>query len=528
MDGSTRTVRHGSRHWPLLFATIFTASISLYGAPATASEVELASVRAGSDVAAGGRGPAVSDDGRFVAFLSRYGNVVPGDTSSRDDLFVRDTVAGTTERVSVGHDGSEANCDSFAQSISADGRFIAFMSCATNLVRGQPDVWGWHVFVRDRVQKTTEMTVVGIYPRISASGRYIAYLSAEDSPDVYFIDRSTGLTELISANASGLPVKGCANPSLSRDGRFVAFWSAAADLVPDDTNLVPDIFVRDRLSGLIERVDVASNGDQANDSASGRPSLSDDGRYVAFRSVASNLVPGDVAYSEDIFVRDRLSGTTERISVTSTGEPQGSVDRSSPVISAGGRFVLFESYVPTANFRGDVFMRDRQRGTTVRVTPARTNRGSQDATMSADARFVAVETKASNLSLEDVNGLPDVYLIDRQPATSSTQYSLKPVSVDYGQQALGTNTTRRLWLANLTGAALPILSIELRGVDRSQYRISWKSCGAVVPADAGCAIGVTFRPTSAGVKFAAVKVVAGEYVIRTSALKGTGVASGSE
>src|SRR5205823_3306605 len=139
--------------------------------------------------------------------------------------------------------------------------------------------------------------------------------------NIFIRDRATGTTELVSVAAGGTGADGNSfNPAISPDGRYVAFDSEATNLVASDTNGFPDVFVRDRLTGTTERVSVASGGAQGN-SSSGRPAISADGRYVAFESAASNLVAGGTFGNFDIFVRDRLTGTTERVSVTSGGVP---------------------------------------------------------------------------------------------------------------------------------------------------------------------------------------------------------------
>lgn len=492
--------------------------------------VELVSVRAGSTLAAGGREAAISANGRYVAFHSRDGNVVPGDRASGDEVFLRDRVAGTTERVSVALDGGEANCDSFGASISDDGRYVAYMSCATNLVPGQPDVWGWHTFVRDRVAGTTEIAAVGIYPRISGNGRYVTFEAAPvdrtndacgiDCPDVYVLDRTTRIIEPISVVGGHSANDVSHAPDISRDGRYVVYWSAATDLVAGDTNGAIDIFLHDRQTGLTERVSLGGDGQQANGPSIGRAALSADGRYVAFVTNASNLVPGDRPYVNDVLVRDRWTGTTERISVTTLEAPQA-VYHSTTSISADGRFVTFEAYDGDANSHLDVFVRDRYAGTTIRAS-AGANRPCQRAAISADGRYVAFDTWAANLVAEDTNITTDVYLYDRGAQTQAP-YTVTPSALDFQMQAVGTSTTKRFLLTNRSGAPLPISSIALRGEARGQFRLA-HTCGSVVPTAGECAIRVSFVPTSLGDKQASVRVVAGANVVRTRPVRGVAVA----
>jgi hypothetical protein len=211
-------------------------------------------------------------------------------------------------------------------------------------------------------------------------------------------------------------------PSISADGRYVAFTSEATNMVPGDTNGRLDVFVHDRSAGTTERVSVDSHGVQSNGD-SYFTSLSGDGRFVAFGSFASNLVPGDTQHFADIFVRDRASDTTERASVNSSGR-QGNAGSFYPTISAEGRYVAFSSWATnlvTGDTNGfhDVFVRDRQRGMTelVSVDSALTQ-GNQDSgdyflTISADGRFVAFESYATNLVRPGTNAFVSIFIRDR-------------------------------------------------------------------------------------------------------------------
>jgi Tol biopolymer transport system component len=267
--------------------------------------------------------PAVSGDGRYVAFVSLATNLVAGDTNLAEDIFVRDRVLGTTERVSVDSSGTQANGHSYFASISGDGRYVAFASLATNLVAGGTSGVG-DIFVRDRQLGTTQCVSVdpigsqgngqSINPSISADGRYVAFPSAANNlvagdtngvPDVFVRDLQLNTTERISIDSSGGQANGqSSDSSLSADGRYVAFASLASNLAAGDTNAATDIFVRDRQLGLTQRVSIDSAGDQGNNS-SDQASISFDGRFVAFASLASNLVADDTNGVYDIFVHDR-------------------------------------------------------------------------------------------------------------------------------------------------------------------------------------------------------------------------------
>jgi len=263
--------------------------------------------------------PTLSADGRFVAFGSDATNLVPGDTNGVSDAFVYDRLSGTTERVSVSSTGAQADDDSFAgffaPAVSADGRFVAFSSDATNLVPGDTNDQT-DVFVRDRCL-TNGVSVAGC----------------------------TAKTQRVSVSSSGAQGSGRSlSPTLSADGRFVAFASEADDLVVGDTNEAFDVFVNDRMTGMTERVSVDSTGAQANAASLEHfcPALSADGRFVAFESDATNLVPVDTNGVTDVFVHDRLTATTDRVSVDSAGA-QANDGSNFPAISADGSVVAFVS-----------------------------------------------------------------------------------------------------------------------------------------------------------------------------------------
>jgi Tol biopolymer transport system component len=283
--------------------------------------------------------PAISANGRYVAFASRADDLVPGDTSTLD-VFVRDLKRHTTRKVSVSSHGHPGGGTSSNPAISADGRYVAFASQA-RLVSGDRNGKTLDVYVRDRKLHTTRRVSVsstghgggGDFPAISANGRYVAFISeahlvsgdAGRHRDVYVRDRKRHTTRLISVSStghSGNDDSGTA--AVSADGRYVAFGSFATNLVPGDTNGVVDVFVRDRKLHVTSRVSVSSTGIQG-DFHSGEPAISRDGRYVAFDSLATSLVPGDTNDRTDVFVRDRTLNATRRVSVNTAGD-QGDED----------------------------------------------------------------------------------------------------------------------------------------------------------------------------------------------------------
>jgi Tol biopolymer transport system component len=374
----------------LMTASRLVAEPAAYAAP-TRTQTERASI--GSDGTQGdapSMAPSVSADGRFVAFYSLATNLVAGDINNSAgvfvaDVFVRDRASGATERVSVGADGTQGNSASVLPSISGDGQFVAFYSWATNLV---PD-------------------------------------DNNDNPDVFVHDRASGITERASVASDQTAGNGWSgDPSLSRNGRFVAFCSFATNLVPGDTNGKADVFVRDRARGRTERMSVASNGAEGNgDSFSSSESISANGRFVAFESAANNLVPADTNDSWDVFVHDRATGVTERVSAAADGA-QGDGASFAPSISVDGRYVAFVSYASNlvpgdTNGRGDVFVHDRATGLTERVSVASDGtQGNFDSvapapSISADGRFVAFYSFASTLVTDDTNDSADVFVRDR-------------------------------------------------------------------------------------------------------------------
>ncbi len=226
-------------------------------------------------------------------------------------------------------------------------------------------------------------------------------------------------TERVNLSSDGEQSNGAPfKAALSADGRYVAFGSAADDLVADDTNGVVDVFVRNLETGLTTRVSLSTAGDEG-DAASFYPSISADGRYVAFRSFADNLVDGDHNRVEDVFVHDRLIGTTERVSVADTGE-EANASAISSSISGDGNVVLFTSAATNLvagdrNGVADVFVRDRSAGRTLRVSAGRfgeANARSEGSSISASGRVVGFRSFATNLVRGDTNRLADDFVRD--------------------------------------------------------------------------------------------------------------------
>ncbi|NNL71370.1 MAG: hypothetical protein HKO70_15585, partial [Acidimicrobiia bacterium] len=275
--------------------------LALFGGPAGAATPPVERVSVANDGTqaslAPSDDPSISGDGTRIAFESEDDDLVPGDTNGKDDIFVRDTVAGTTTRVSVASDGSQGNNHSRLPVISADGTKVAFLSWSDNLVAGDTNV----------------------------------------REDVFVHDLTTGTTTRVSLadDGSQVPLVLVSTISISGDGSRVAFVSNWSTLVPNDTNAALDVFVRDTVAGTTTRVSVSTGGAQGDDDSSS-PSLSADGTTVAYQSEARNLVAGDNNLVEDVFLHDLATGTTTRASV-SDSEAEATGGRSiQPSLNADG------------------------------------------------------------------------------------------------------------------------------------------------------------------------------------------------
>ncbi|MEA2000282.1 MAG: cadherin domain-containing protein, partial [Actinomycetota bacterium] len=384
----------------------------------------------------------ISADGRYVAFASDATKLVPGDTNGLRDIFVHDRQTGVTERVSVHTGTAQGDGGSSDPAISADGRYVAFWSDATNLVDGDSNTFS-DVFVHDRqTGSTTRVSVhsdgitqgdgTSFSPDISADGRYVAFHSHGTNlvdtdangliNDIFVHDLVTGTTELVSRHTDGTQADlGSQVPSLSSDGRYVVFNSFATNLVAGDINGLRDVFVRDRVDGVTTRVSVHSNG-TAGDGESfspGEGAISDDGRYVAFESQATNLVAGDTNNAQDVFIHDLQTGTTIRISVHTNGNEGDGLSRDTD-LSGGGRYVTFASFAnnlvdnDTRFGNRDIFVHDLATSITTLVNTSlageQGNLGEQKPAISADGHSISYSSLSSNLIPGDTNSANDVFV----------------------------------------------------------------------------------------------------------------------
>ncbi len=282
-----------------------------------------------------GWGPSISADGRIVSYWSVFDGLVDFDTNMAEDVFVFDRLTGVVRRISEGPGGLQS-------------------------------------------------PVISMYPRTSGDGSTVVYWSESwtlgpvdmnFTPDLYACDLATGANELITVGSNGLQAT-CPGAclvseefSVSYDGRYVAFVTDAP-LDPVGATGWEQVYVRDRLLGLTERVSYTTLGGPVLGPCSG-PEISGDGRFVAYRAEATNMVPGISSATGDIFVRDRVASTTELVSLTSLGLPAGLAE--SPRISPNGRFIAFKSHangivVGDVDNNVDFFVRDRLFNLTERVT----------------------------------------------------------------------------------------------------------------------------------------------------------------
>ncbi|HXF00107.1 MAG TPA: hypothetical protein VN458_07155 [Solirubrobacterales bacterium] len=440
-----------------LFVALTVSALALAAVPASAG-VTVTTTRVSVNSAGASGNPcsgcssnlpiSISATGRFVAFSDNAPNLVEGDRNFRYDVYIHDRVRGETTRVSLSSTGAEANNDSFFPSISANGRFVAFASLASNLVPGDRNHRG-DIFVRDRKRGTTTRVSVNSageeandgsiwLPAISDNGRIVAFFSRSTNlvpddhngiADFFVRDLKRGETTRVSVSSaeeeqtrgSGAEELGIV-PAISANGRFVAFFSASPNLVPNDHNDTDDIFVRDRKRGETTRVSVSSTGAEGNDTSLFYPSISANGRFVAFTSWASNLVAGDEnGHAEDVFVRDRKRGVTTRIRESDVNRGLYS---GIPSISDNGRFVAFESPAPDLvkgdrNHHVDVFVRDRKRAkTTLLSVSSEGTQGNSESSFpaisSANGHFVAFSSLASNLVGGDGFNTADTFVRGRQ------------------------------------------------------------------------------------------------------------------
>lgn len=384
--------------------------------------------------------PAISGDGRYIAFQSDANNLVAGDTNDSTDVFVHDSATGQTIRASQTSDGNGVNGFSIAPSISGDGRYVVFEAqfpITSNDTNFQPDI-----FIHDL--QTRQTNLISLTPNgvsgngesitadISGDGRYVAYESIANNlvgddtngfRDIFVYDRQNGQTERVSIASDGTQANGYSYaPSVSDDGRYVAFESFATNLTNhSDTNSAQDIFVHDRQTGQTILASV-SLSNTTGSTESRYAAISGDGQTVAFYSTASNLVNTPTYLMGDVFVYGLQTGQVTLVSIGWDGTAGGNASSSHPSISENGRYVAFYSLASNlVNFTifDRVFVRDMQLSETSVASVASDggmgNSWSRNGSISANGQFVAFESDASNMVVGDTNFVWDIFVRDRGP-----------------------------------------------------------------------------------------------------------------
>lgn len=396
------------------------------------------------------RRPVVAAGGRYVAFESDATNLVDNDTNGFTDVFVHDLQTGVTERVSVTSAGAQGDGGSFSPAISADGRYVAFNTDAPNIYGGVLLDCCGPIALHDRTVGTTIIVTIDAdlgfpvgagRPALSGNGRFVAFstvsrMFTNDSmglPDIYYYEIATGAKFLISKNLAGTyPDSSSVDPDVSYSGQHVAYRSFATDLVAGDTLGHPDIFVRDAFSATPSiRVSVDSAGVEA-DGASEFPAISGDGKFVAYKSFATNLLGAgnDTNGFDDIFVHEIATSQTTLVSQSTGGaQADGWMHSDAPAISEDGSLVVFGAFSETldasdTNFPWmDVFIRNRITGETTLASVATdgtqgdfnspsNNTGIGSAlSMSADGNVLAFDSLATTLHAGDGTSA-DIFVVN--------------------------------------------------------------------------------------------------------------------
>ncbi len=424
--------------------------------------------------------PSISTNGQFVAYLSLATNLTSGASSTNTQVYVYDRSARTTVLVSHSNSGATANGDCADVKISANGRFIVFSSSATNLIANDNNGVS-DVFLFDRttsqvelISKSASSSAPGNgaseYTGISDDGRYVVFASdasdliASDVNgyrDIFVRDRQTAATTRVSVSSSSVAGDYTSDlPSISGDGRYVAFLSGADNLVTTTYFPAYQLYLRDRTGAKTILVSKSSGGLMGR-GHSGFSALSDDGRYLAFESSATNLVSGDTNMVQDMFLYDRVNATTKRISLSNSGA-QADDDSWLPCVSADGRHVSFMSFASTLssqddNYACDIFDYDRLTGKLSRLSYSHAGRAGADDSYapacSYDGRFVAFDSRAWNLIPSGGNGARCVFVMDRGTATPDLMIEANGGTNYQGQGLHGTNIVQRRELSATNGVA---------------------------------------------------------------------------
>jgi Tol biopolymer transport system component len=435
-----------SRSRRIVLASIAAVAAAGWAGAQTCSMVRVSVASSGEEADSASGVTTMTRDGRYIAFNSAARNFVL-DQNSTDDVFLHDNQTGKTWRMSEGTGGVEGDGPSSYPSLSAGARFVVFSSWARNLVPNDTNNVN-DVFLRDRELQTTERISVapggvqadgGSYQGvITPDARFVVFMSfaanlvANDTNgarDVFLLDRTTGVIERVSVGNAGVEADGPAGgnsggPASSNDGRFVAFSSRASNLVAGDTNGSIDVYLRDRLLGTTTRLSLGPGGVEP-DADCDITSMTPDGRFVAFASAATNLVPNDTNGTSDAFVVDTATGVVERVSVSTSGQ-EGSLHTWSPALSDDGRFVAFLSMAPDLvpndlNGVRDAFVHDRLGHTTELASTsgplATADFDCNGVSISGDGGQVAFSTASTLLVPNDTNGVADAFVHECHAST---------------------------------------------------------------------------------------------------------------
>jgi Tol biopolymer transport system component len=378
----------------------------------------------------------------------------------------------TTTRVSVATGGNQGTSPSRNSDISADGRYVAFTSVA-GLVVGDTNNFA-DIFVHDRDTGTTERVSVSsggaqtigdnTAPSISANGRFVAFSSrganlvgndTNGVADVFVRDRDTSVTTRVSfVLGAGQGSNDSTNPVISADGRYVAYTSHADNLVAGDTNNVSDVFLHDRTALTTVRVSVATGGAQSTDGLGALvSSISADGRIVAFNSTAADLSPGDTNNARDVFVRDVIAGTTTRVGV------EGNRSSAEGYLSADGRYVVFRSLGDTTG-RSGIYLHDRQSGVTSPLSVAAVGvTASPDfPDISGDGRYICFAVPRPGTDFQDI------VVIDRQ-TLGKTRVSVATNGDVANRTSTGCTLNGDGTVVTYTSAASNLVANDTNGLD---------------------------------------------------------------
>ena len=366
------------------FTTVLFMLINFLGS-AFAGEFERVSVLSdGSEANRASNFPSLNADGSITVFESTATNLVAEDTNGKSDIFLHNRNTAETIRVSVNNAGVEANDACYDPAVSGNGNFVVYESYATNLVEG----------IKER------------------------------SPRIYLYDVANKKTELVSVSASGAPADGCVDASISGDGRFVVF-SSRSPLIEEDFNNEEDIYLRDRQNGVTRHISIADHWDMPNGQCR-RPQISENGQYIVFDSLASNLISSDLNGCGDIFLYDQNDNKITCITALNEYE-QANSDSETAHISANGNFVVFESkgnnlVEMDTNAVADIFLKNLETGEFLRISVnnegEQANKNSKDPVISGDGKYVVFVSRASNLDPAGKAKGNQVYIHDIEQGTT--------------------------------------------------------------------------------------------------------------